>query len=353
MVVADDLLVYKSAIDSSVDEYLKNENSLLNAYHKDIADMVWVVDDFATRGGKRLRAIFVIAGYLLNKKSITKDVIKVASIMEHFQNWMLIHDDIIDNSIQRRKGDTLHVALKKKYSDISEKIPQFPVNLSIVLGDVIESYILDILTNTKFMDKKKLMILSEYNRMLRYTGYGQLLDVLLSAEGIEEATEEKILKMMEYKTAYYTVAIPLKMGGILSELSEPKLKALENFGINLGIAFQILDDLFGAGYNVNESTDKIGNDIPEGKKTVPVLKAYNLASDEEKKFLSDSYRLPARDDECSKKIKSIMDEYNTAEETEKLYNEYRNKAVAYLDIFNKNEKEILNEVVSIVLNRNY
>jgi geranylgeranyl diphosphate synthase type I len=346
-------LNYKNDVNKAISEYLENKAKEAYEFYTDVGIIFDELRNFAVRGGKRLRAIFIIVGYMLDNKEVDKDIVSIASTIEHFQNWMLIHDDIIDNGLVRRNGDTLHIALAKRFKEYSEKFPNLAANIAIVVGDIIESYIIDLLTKSGADNDTKIKFLKEYGRMEEYTAMGQILDILLSTKPLSEVSEEDVIKIIQYKTAYYTIAIPLKMGAILGGMNNTQTNALESFGINVGVAFQILDDMFGAGYYTNEQTDKFANDLIEGKKTLLVLRALSKSNKEDQEFLKKAYSLPTRDIETAKKIKNIFDKYDIMNEMEGLITNYNNMALKSIESFSKEQKEMLKKVIELSTKRKY
>ena len=110
--------------------------------------------------------------------------------------------------------------------------------------------------------------------MTRDTAFGQLLDIRSAVRPVEEVTEEEVLTVHRLKTSVYTVASPLRIGAILGGASAPLLRDLDSIGVDLGIAFQLRDDILGAGFDEGRS-GKSANDLIEGKRTLLIVHAYD------------------------------------------------------------------------------
>ena len=243
--------------------------------------------EFTLRGGKRFRATLVLAGYHLATARPPRPALRAAAGLEHFQSWMLIHDDIIDHSEERRGGPTVHRSLatshrRERREGSSE---DYGTGIAITLGDLEEPFTVDAILSSPAPPAARLAALAEYVRMTRLTGYGQLLDIRNGTLDPGSVTEEDVLNVHRLKSAMYTVACPLRIGALLGQMSKAGLADLESIGTDLGIAFQLRDDVLGAGYEAEES-GKSSNDIAEGKRTLLVVRAWAGASEADRARLS-------------------------------------------------------------------
>lgn len=236
--------------------------------------------EFTLRGGKRFRAILVLAGYHIATNRAPRPALPTAAALEHFQSWMLIHDDIIDHSEERRGGPTVHRSLagshrRERREGSSE---EYGTGVAITLGDLEEPFTVGALLTTPAAPAARLASLAEYVRMTRLTAYGQLLDIRNGTLDPASVTEADVLDVHRLKSAMYTVTCPLRIGAILGGLSPGGLADLEAIGTDLGVAFQLRDDVLGAGFDADES-GKSSNDLAEGKRTLLVIRAWSTASE--------------------------------------------------------------------------
>ena len=243
--------------------------------------------EFTLRGGKRFRAILVLAGYYVATGRNPRPALRAAAALEHFQSWMLIHDDIIDHSEERRGGPTVHRAAaqahrRERHEGSSE---DYGVGIGITLGDVEEPFTVESLLSTRASPGARLAALNEYVRMTRLTAFGQILDIRNGVLDPGSVREEDVLAVHRYKSAIYTVVSPLKIGALLGGRPDRTLHDLETFGTNIGIAFQLRDDVLGAGFDADES-GKSSNDLVEGKRTLLVVKAWEKGSEADRSRLS-------------------------------------------------------------------
>jgi geranylgeranyl diphosphate synthase, type I len=235
-----------------------------------------VLAEFTLRGGKRFRALLFLAGYWIATGKSPTPALPGAVALEQFQSWMLIHDDIIDHAEERRGGPTVHRWFEREHHGRGGlgDAESFGVGIGITLGDLEEPFTVAGLLDASGPAERRLALLEEYARMTRETAYGQLLDVELGSRPVGDVSESDILLVHRLKSAFYTVASPLRMGATLGGGSTALLGDLEAVGLDVGVAFQLRDDVLGAGLG---STDvgKSANDLTEGKRTLLVVRAWH------------------------------------------------------------------------------
>lgn len=271
-----ELARYRPAIERSVRERYRRERPECPPSVRPLADLG---RDLSLRGGKRFRALLLLAGYQIASGRAPTPVLEAAAALEHFQSWMLIHDDVIDHSEERRGGPTVHraAATLHRRDGLEGAAEDFGIGVAITLGDLEEPATVEGLLRCRVPESRKLRALREYASMTRLTAYGQLLDIRNGLRDPATVTEAEVLRVHELKSAVYTVASPLKLGAILGGAPSASLAALDAFGTDLGIAFQLRDDVLGAGFDAEES-GKSSNDLVEGKRTLLVVHAWSRAS---------------------------------------------------------------------------
>lgn len=233
------------------------------------------LEEFTLRGGKRLRALLVLAGYHIASGRRPDPVLPAAAAFEHFQTWMLVHDDIIDHSDTRRGGPTLHRRFEAELRTRSSaaRPDEYGVGMGITLGDLAEPMTIGALLSVPVPPARRLAALAEYVRMTRETAYGQAFDIRNGTVPVESVREADVLAVHQYKTAYYTVVAPLRMGAMLGGGRPGLLVDLEAIGLDYGVAFQLRDDVLGAGFDAG-GAGKSANDLSEGKRTLLVVRAW-------------------------------------------------------------------------------
>lgn len=231
--------------------------------------------EFTLRGGKRFRALLALGGYWIASGKSPAPALPAAAALEHFQSWMLIHDDIIDHSTERRGGPTLHLRLAEQHAHERRlgDAAAYGTGLAITLGDLEEPFTVEAIASGRAVGSRRLAAVLEYVRMTRATAFGQILDIENGSRPVEQISEADVLRVHELKSAVYTVAAPLRIGAILGGGGTALCNDLGAIGIDLGIAFQLRDDVLGAGLG-GDGSGKSANDLVEGKRTLLVVRAW-------------------------------------------------------------------------------
>lgn len=230
------------------------------------------IKEFISRKGKRVRPILFCIGYLGFAKKETKGLYRSALSLELLHDFMLVHDDIIDKSDTRRGKPSMH-SLFNKYLR-KKKVKFNGEDLSIIAGDVIYAMALDAFLAIEEKFTRKELALRKLISAALYTGSGEFIELLLGAKPIEKTTKADIYKIYDYKTANYTFASPLSMGAILAGARKNEIKKLIDYGMCLGRAFQIKDDIIGTFGEAKQIGKSNLTDINEAKKTILVWHAY-------------------------------------------------------------------------------
>lgn len=270
-----DLLGYRPRLEATIRAQLGRERRRITPVFRPYLD---ADTEFTLRGGKRFRALLLLAGYWIATGRDPSPVLPAAAALEHFQSWMLIHDDIIDHADTRRGGPTIHRTFERAHATARRLGAAEPYGLGvgITLGDLNEPFTVGALLEARAPTERRLAALAEYVRMTRETAYGQLLDIQNGATPVEEVREDDVLRVHALKSAFYTVSSPLRIGAILGGARPGLLRDLEAFGLDVGVAFQLRDDVLGTGFD-SGGAGKSANDLIEGKRTLLVVRAWAAA----------------------------------------------------------------------------
>jgi geranylgeranyl diphosphate synthase, type II len=220
---------------------------------------------FLQLGGKRIRPVMCLMGNELFD-DINKDAWQVATAIELFHNFTLIHDDIMDKAPLRRGMETVHT--------------KFGESTALLAGDVMLVAAYDYLN--KISGKYSYAIFDIFNKTAREVCEGQQLD--MDFENLAEVSMDEYLHMISLKTSVL-LAASLKMGAILGGAGERNQDLLYEFGRKLGLAFQVQDDYLDAFGDPEKFGKQVGGDIKSNKKTFLLIRALETASAEQKKKL--------------------------------------------------------------------
>jgi len=283
-------------------------------------------------GGKKLRALITLgASKLCGYYKGSRDV-NFAACVELIHSATLMHDDVIDNGEIRRGKKTIN----KIWGNQS----------SILVGDYLLSRCFEMMVEDGNLEILKL--LSSTSALI---SQGEILQ--LQHKGNVEMLEETYLKIISNKTAALFLAAA-KIGPIIVEKENKYKDALESYGKNLGLTFQIADDTLDYNSDLKLFGKKIGNDFFEGKVTLPIILLFQKIDENEKKFVKTLFQKKQRTEDDLKKVIELIKSYNIINECYKKAEHYINLASNSLNIFeNSYEKDILKNLTSFSLERNF
>jgi geranylgeranyl diphosphate synthase, type I len=275
----------KNKIDKELLAFVRNLNSRYSL--KAISPILYEsIKDFVLRDGKRIRPILFITGYLGYSKKTARNLYESAIAIELLHDFLLVHDDIVDKSPTRRGKPSMHVMFQR-YLDAnkSEKIKFSGEDLSIVTGDIMYAMAIDTFLSIKEKHERKENALRHFIKAAAYTGAGEFIELLSGIKSLKDTTKADIYKIYDYKTAHYTFSAPLSIGAILAGANTNQVKTLTKYGIALGRAFQIKDDIIGIFGNEKKIGKSTLSDLQEAKKTLPLWHCYHNSNRNDKKTI--------------------------------------------------------------------
>ena len=276
----------KVAIDRELEHYF--DIAIADAKKEDrlIAEALMQTKKITLAGGKRIRGTLLCQAYFSVGGKEKKKILKVAAAIELVHMFLLIHDDIIDRGDSRHGQKTLHrmFSLKKQKYNFKNDGEHFGISEAIITGDMLCTMANKIIADAGFDSKATVAVLAKLQSIVETTIIGQSQDIGIAYNN--NATEKEVLAMYKNKTARYTFEGPLHLGAILAGVSDKKtLGIFSRYALPLGIAFQIQDDILGVFGNTKKMGKSVVSDIKEGKKSLVVVKAFELASISERKQL--------------------------------------------------------------------
>ena len=254
-------------------------------------------------GGKRIRPVLTLMSAEIFDANY-KEALPAALAVEVFHNFSLIHDDIMDDAPLRRGNETVH--------------EKWDVNTGILSGDAM------LILAYQYFEQYEASIFRDLAKLFSKTALevceGQQWDV--DFENREDVTLTEYLKMIQYKTAVLLGAA-MKMGAIIAQTSEENASLIYDFGVSLGIAFQLQDDYLDAYGNPETFGKQVGGDIIENKKTYLYLKAMEFATFEQKEQLLHLYSIQPQDNfDKITSVKELFIETGAAKATQKAIQDY-------------------------------
>jgi len=303
-----------STMTLTIDKALKLINKEIESldFGKEPAELYDPIYYIMGLGGKRMRPLLTLLAHNLFSEE-TEKALKPAVAIEVFHNYTLVHDDIMDNAPLRRGNATVH----EKWS----------TNVAILAGDVMQ-----IKSNELMMtvdDAILRRVLERFNVTATEICEGQQYD--MEFETREKVSVEEYIDMIRMKTAVL-LGHALELGGLIAGADDKNIKLLYEFGVNMGIGFQLMDDLLDVYGDMSKFGKTVGGDIVANKKTYLLITALQKAKGNDAKKLSDL--LTDKKIDALSKVKEVTELYNKLEIksfTELKINEYFDLAFKQLN----------------------
>ncbi|MEV4255876.1 polyprenyl synthetase family protein [Spirillospora sp. NPDC049652] len=289
-----------------------------------------LVREFVLRGGKRLRPLLCYWGWRAAGAEDCTEIVRAASALEIFHAFCLIHDDIMDDSTLRRGRPTLHHAMTDRHTAGNWRgdARRFGVAAAILLGDLCMTWADELLFTSGLAAGRIAAARPYYHRMRAEVCYGQHLDILEQAHG--PSTTARSMRVLLYKTAKYTVERPLQVGGVLAGTSPALLASYSRFGIAIGEAFQLRDDLLGAFGDPGVTGKPNLDDFRDGKPTVLIAHALEHATPAQRRVIEALHGHPLLDDRDADRIREILVATGAPAAVERMIREREDRALGVL-----------------------
>tara|TARA_B100000965_G_C19580746_1_gene753400 strand:+ start:655 stop:1623 length:969 start_codon:yes stop_codon:yes gene_type:complete len=281
---------------------------------------------------KRIRSIALLISYKLFNENYSR-AINAALAIEMFHNFTLIHDDIMDNASLRRNSKTVH----EKWNN----------NIAILSGDalLVKSYMM--LSNVD--SKTRAQVIDKFSKAALIVCEGQQMD--MDFETTNNVSIEDYLIMIEKKTSAL-FASSFEIGAIIGGANVIDQELIYNFGLNLGIAFQLQDDLLDVYGDTKKFGKKVGGDVIANKKTFLYLKSLELANSNQKEDLIKLYSQTDIDEKNKiEKVKNIFNQLDIINQIRKEIDKYHNHAITCLNKISSQKKDSLNYFIELLVKR--
>ena len=312
---------------------LESVEKLINTKLNSDVDLIKKMSDYhLNSGGKRIRALLTMGSAKLGGYLDSKRDINLAACVELIHSATLLHDDVIDESEVRRGNKTTNAIWGNQSS--------------ILVGDYLLSRCFEMMVDDG--DQEILKLLSSTSSKI---AQGEVLQ--LQHKGEADLLEENYIKIINLKTAALFAAAT-KVGACISNLDKKKKDALESYGKNLGLAFQIADDALDYFSKEKIFGKQIGKDFFEGKVTLPIIIVFQKSNMIERNFLTKIFKKDSRNKEDFDKTLQLIKKYKALETTFKRAEYFVNVSYDALGMFeNSNEKNILQNLTGFSLNRSF
>ncbi|MBL7085721.1 MAG: polyprenyl synthetase family protein [Candidatus Cloacimonetes bacterium] len=327
-----DLAEYKQILDRALEKYFQEFVGNLKPpfTNKNIMQVVKAMVSLILQGGKRVRGTLIKYTYDAISDKESSVILDLAMATEIIHGYILMADDIMDRDEKRRGFLTAHKMLENYYEKEYYKSGKQHIGISLgLMSFTLANHLaFEIILNLKMPEQIKDAILKHLHETIRFVVYGQVLDMATEFE--DNVTEKDVINVHKHKTAYYTFRNPMMTGAILAGAGKDQIKVLNDYAMNVGIAFQLRDDILGM-YGDEEKIGKpVGSDIKEGKKTMLIVKALESGNKKDIEFIASKLGRPKLSKKNLEKFRQIAQDTGSLDYSHKLIQKYIKKGKQYL-----------------------
>jgi geranylgeranyl diphosphate synthase type I len=312
----------RSEIDKSLASFFDRESTYLGRVGSELEPVADALGHFLLDSGKRLRPLFAAIGHIGAGGEITSESIAALSALELVHVCALIHDDVMDGSDTRRGAPSIHRQFQQlhKEQSLHGSGEQFGIASAILLGDLALIWAAKMLHESGLSPKYILQALPVYDEMRVELMAGQYLDIYEQAFASESI--ERSLKVARYKSGKYSIERPLHFGAALAPAAGPNIfSTYSHYGLPLGEAFQLRDDVIGVFGDPQETGKPAGDDLREGKRTVLIAATLNRVDQVQRNVFERYFGKSDLDITGVEALREIIVETGALAEVEKLIEE--------------------------------
>lgn len=317
-----DIKQARDLVDSRLGEFLSQQSRSSLQIHEDYHKLWQTIESLLIVGGKRIRPYITLLTYQALSNNDPSEVVDIASAQELLHLALLIHDDIIDRDYIRYGIDNIsgqYQNIYKSYINDAFERKHFGDSMALLAGDLLISGGYQMIANSKQGSIVKQKLTNAFGEAIFTVAGGELLDTESAFKNIPAEP----LTIAKTKTAHYSFVTPLIMGAILAQADIKTTEHLRSFGYDLGIAYQLVDDLLGVfGDDVVTGKSNL-SDIKEAKKTFLVECFYRLASNMQKEEFNKYFGKQELSSKDVEKVKNLLVESGAKTEVESRIDHYK------------------------------
>jgi geranylgeranyl diphosphate synthase type I len=318
----------RKEIDEALHAFVDRKRPVLNAVSGDLAPMLAALDSLLS-GGKRLRPAFCYWGWRGAGGEERPEIYTAAASLELLQASALIHDDVMDGSDTRRGQPAAHRWFETLHNDAGWRgsAEAFGAGVAILLGDICLTWCDEMFHASGLSSGALRRAQPIFNLMRTEVMCGQFLDLVGQAQGPGPDGRdlvESALRIIRYKSAKYTIERPLQLGAALA--GSPSMEELSAYGLPLGAAFQLRDDILGVFGDPAQTGKPAGDDLREGKRTVLVALTLERVTSAQADIVESLLGDPALDTDGVELLRSIIVGSGALDACEAMIEEYTTEA---------------------------
>jgi geranylgeranyl diphosphate synthase type I len=343
----------RSAVEEELSIFLNRESAYLNSISSDLSPVSDSLTSFLLDSGKRLRPLFAYAGFAAAGGGLEKSVTRAMAALELLQACALIHDDLMDGSDTRRGKPSIHRHFESVH--VQEQLdgfaPQYGLSAAVLLGDLALVWSDQMLNTAGLTTEQYARVMPFYNEMRVELMAGQFLDIHEQTQ--KDTSVDRSMKIARYKSGKYTIERPLHLGAAMTSGSKEITHALSAYGLPLGEAFQLRDDLLGVFGDPSVTGKPAGDDLREGKRTVLIAMTNERQSDAQREMARKFFGKPDIDAAGVGILQEIIESTGARAELEATIDRLTEESLtaAQSQVFTDDGKALLVELANIATKR--
>ena len=348
----------REQVEAQLQDFLTSQSEYFTSIAPELNPAATSLTAFVINGGKRFRPLFAAVGAIGAGSQLKDAEIRAFASLELLQACALVHDDLMDASDTRRGEPAIHKIFESMHSaeKYQGKATQFGLSASVLIGDLALIWSDQMLNSSGIKSESLLAALSVHDEMRVELIAGQYLDVFEQARGTQSVAQA--LKIARYKSAKYTIERPLHLGAAIAIPDAAKrsqiISIYSEFGLPLGEAFQLRDDLLGVFGDPKVTGKPAGDDLREGKRTVLMAMTHDRISGAAEAEFIQEFGNHNISESAIARLQEIISETGAAMHVEDLIEELTSTA---LEALNRDEivpqaRELLTEMAIIATKRN-
>jgi geranylgeranyl diphosphate synthase, type I len=297
----------REQVDVALTERLASRLERLGGHHPEIAPVCDAIEGFV-RGGKRIRPVLLMLGYLAADGPDPADVLGPALALEMLHTCALVHDDVIDRADTRRGRTSVHRAFADRHRERGWRgdSDAYGEAVAILAGDLALVHADDLFLEASVPTARLLDGFRRFTLLREEVMAGQFLDLHSATTGAPD--RELALRIATLKSGRYSVTRPLEVGAVLAGADDRLLEGLRDFGDPLGRAFQVRDDLLGLFGDPAATGKSTSSDLAEGKRTLLVAEAHLRLDDAGRAVLDAGLGDPDLDEAAVARLRGLIDD---------------------------------------------
>jgi geranylgeranyl diphosphate synthase type I len=343
----------RSAVEEELSIFLNRESAYLNSISSDLSPVSDSLTSFLLDSGKRLRPLFAYAGFAAAGGGLEKSVTRAMAALELLQACALIHDDLMDGSDTRRGKPSIHRHFESVH--VQEQLdgfaPQYGLSAAVLLGDLALVWSDQMLNTAGLTTEQYARVMPFYNEMRVELMAGQFLDIHEQTQ--KDTSVDRSMKIARYKSGKYTIERPLHLGAAMTSGSKEITHAHSAYGLPLGEAFQLRDDLLGVFGDPSVTGKPAGDDLREGKRTVLIAMTNERQSDAQREMARKFFGKPDIDAAGVGILQEIIESTGARAELEATIDRLTEESLtaAQSQVFTDDGKALLVELANIATKR--